>query len=68
MRVEAVRGQASHKHSNHKWQRAKALGADTKGFIGFGRKLSIARLLVLVASYDCLFNRVIHVTIQINDS
>ena len=31
----AERGEASHKPSSHKWQRAIALGADAKGFIGF---------------------------------
>ena len=36
--LRAVRGPASHKNSKPKWQRAKALGADSKGFIGFGHK------------------------------
>ena len=43
--LRAVRGPASHKHSNPKWQRAKALGTDNRV------------LLVLVLIYDCLFNR-----------
>ena len=34
--VMAVRGEASHKPSPRKRQRALALDADTKGFLGFG--------------------------------
>ena len=37
--VKAVRGEASHKPSPHKQQRALALDADTKGFLGFGFKV-----------------------------
>jgi hypothetical protein len=33
--MRAGRGNASHKPSTHKWQRAKALGADTKRFYLF---------------------------------
>ena len=36
--VKAVRGEASHKPSPRKRQRALALDADTKGFLGFGFK------------------------------
>ena len=36
--VKAVRGEASHKPSPRKRQRALGLDADTKGFLGFGFK------------------------------
>ena len=41
--LRAVRGPTSHKHSKPKWQRAKALGAETKGFYGFGLNLFRSR-------------------------
>ena len=43
--LRAVRDPASHKPTNQRWQRAKALGADNRV------------ILVLVLIYDCLFNR-----------
>ena len=43
--LRAVRDPASHKPTNQRWQRAKALGADNRV------------LSVLVLIYDCLFNR-----------
>ena len=44
--LRAVRGPASHKHSKPKWQRAKALGAGTKGFYSFGLNLCIQPFFV----------------------
>ena len=42
--VMAVRGVASHKPSSNKWQRALALDAGAKGFLGFGYKTNNHRV------------------------